>query len=256
MQFLRDYTRPAQTQGNLNDARRSQVDETQRDDNEITDDEIENISGSNHESDADDVTLHTPSVVTPLPLRRRQSQASSSRSQSQMSTSRPSSTASVRSEFEPRRISEKRKTQNINQQYLELQKKKVTLLEKEVNRGEEPDSADLHFFKSLLPYMESMSLFDKLELRSKIQQLVFDTFKETVNQKQPEQQKQQFVTPQQPLVQQTQPSDEPFLSEYDETLTYHELLPCQPSQQSLPHNYCSMHTEEEFNAGSDRMSLK
>ncbi|CAH1102269.1 unnamed protein product [Psylliodes chrysocephalus] len=56
MQFLRDYTTPAPTQGNLNDTRHSQVNETQQDASENTDDEIEH-STSNDESDAD-VTMN------------------------------------------------------------------------------------------------------------------------------------------------------------------------------------------------------
>lgn len=284
MQFLRDFTTPAPTHGNLYDASRSQVNETQ-DDSEITDDEIEHNT-NNDESDAD-VAMNTSSLVaTPSShvesvSRRRQSEASTSRSQSQLSTSRPSSNASVGSEFVQRRIPQKRNAQNLNHEYLELQKKKVTLLEKEVNRGDEPESADLHFFRSLLPYMESLSLFDKLELRSSIQQLVFDKFKETMTQQQPPvRQKQQSVTQQQPPVQQKQQSvtqQQPPMqqklqifprkplqlqseSQYDETLTYQELSPCHPSQQPLPlpqyeNNYYPRTTQEEFNANSNFMSM-
>lgn len=40
------------------------------------------------------------------------------------------------------------------------------------------DSADLQFFKSLLPYVESFELLDRLELRNKIQALVLEKYRE------------------------------------------------------------------------------
>lgn len=270
LQFLTDYTSPAPTQGNLNDTRRSTISETQSD-SEIYYDEIDH-STSNDENDAD-VTMNTslqvttPSEYAESASRRRQSEASTSRSHSQLSSSRPSSSASVGSEVLQRRIPQKRNSQNLNQQYLELQKKKVTLLEKEVNRGDEQESADLQFFRSLLPYMERLSLVDKLELRSTIQQLVFDKFKETMIQpvsvqqtKQPTQRqprvpaqpKKQPVTQRQPPEQQNQEflqSQSPLL---DETPTYHELLPIQtqPTPQPLPqpaygNNYLAMGMEQD-----------
>lgn len=245
MQFLQDFIVPAPTQGNLNDASGSQVNETQ--DEVMTEVEIEQTT-SNDESDAD-VTVASLRVKTPL-----SHEASTSRSQSLLSTSRPSSEASVVSEAK-RRILQKRNAPNLNHEYLQLQKKKVTLLEKEINRGDQPESADLHFFRSLLPYMEHLSLFDKLELRTSIQQLIFKKFQETMTQQQPSvQQKQQVVTPQQPPVRQKLQSDScprrpchlQRESQYDETLTYQELLPVPQNENS---NYPNKDTqEEEFNA--------
>lgn len=113
MQFLQDFIVPAPTQGNLNNASGSQVNETQHE--EMTEVEMEH-STSNDESDAD-VTVTSLRVETPS-----SHEASTSRSQSVLSTSRPSSEASVVSEAK-RRILQKRKGPNLNHEYWQLQKK-------------------------------------------------------------------------------------------------------------------------------------
>lgn len=60
------------------------------------------------------------------------------------------------------------RTEN-NDQLLEIEKKKLEILQRESIKEK---SDDLLFFESLLPYMENIPLRRKLRLRSKIQDLI------------------------------------------------------------------------------------
>lgn len=60
------------------------------------------------------------------------------------------------------------RTEN-NDQLLEIEKKKLEILQRESIKEK---SDDLLFFESLLPYMENIPLRRKLRLRSKIQELI------------------------------------------------------------------------------------
>lgn len=54
-------------------------------------------------------------------------------------------------------------------EFLSVEKRKVALLEKEVNMDSNPD---LQFFKSLIPYMANFNPIQKLRIRSKIQDII------------------------------------------------------------------------------------
>lgn len=183
MKFLLDFMSPAPTEGNLNV--RSQDEETQEASYDIYDDE--NTFRSNNESDTDSVldTTTRPQSQASTSSRAYSQASTPSQSQSQAS-SRHSNNASVARQFLTNsRFSRKRKTDNFNEELLDIQKKKVDLLEKEVNSSKEVESSDLQFFRSLLPYMDHLTLLDKLELRSSIQGLVLEKFKKAINEQRP-----------------------------------------------------------------------
>ncbi|XP_068623177.1 uncharacterized protein [Battus philenor] len=62
-----------------------------------------------------------------------------------------------------------------NETLLELERKKLKILENDLARG---SNDDLLFFESLLPYMREIPVDRKLQLRSKIQDLICSEFKE------------------------------------------------------------------------------
>ncbi|XP_063227164.1 uncharacterized protein LOC134537204 [Bacillus rossius redtenbacheri] len=59
---------------------------------------------------------------------------------------------------------------------IEIEKKKIALLEKEINTTEDPD---LNFFKSLLPYMHCFNGLQKLRVRAAIQEIVTREYEAT-----------------------------------------------------------------------------
>lgn len=92
--------------------------------------------------------------------------------------------------------SQKRKRKDSCDQGLELQKKKLYLLEKVIESSKDnSETADLQFLKSLLPYMECLPLLDKLEVRTSIQHVVFEKFKEFTSRQKLEVQSQQQLLP-------------------------------------------------------------
>ncbi|XP_055909035.1 uncharacterized protein LOC129943767 [Eupeodes corollae] len=69
-------------------------------------------------------------------------------------------------------------TYNLESEFLELEKERLQILKKEVAKKEE-DSDDLQFFKSLLPFMAQFNNFEKLEIRTDIQNIILDKLKNT-----------------------------------------------------------------------------
>lgn len=74
--------------------------------------------------------------------------------------------------------STKRKcAQDIREEFMELEKKKLELLQIKLSQSserQEKDCEDLLFFKSLLPYMKELTPIQKLRTRNKIAQVVMD----------------------------------------------------------------------------------
>ena len=92
--------------------------------------------------------------------------------------------------------SQKRKRKDSCDQSVELQRKKLYLLERVIESAKDnTETADLQFLKSLLPYVECLPLLDKLELRTNIQHIVFEKFKEFTTRRKLEVQSQQQLLP-------------------------------------------------------------
>lgn len=74
--------------------------------------------------------------------------------------------------------STKRKcAQDVRQEFMELEKKKLELLQIKLSQSserQEQDCEDLLFFKSLLPYMKDLSPMQKLRVRNNITQVIMD----------------------------------------------------------------------------------
>jgi hypothetical protein len=68
---------------------------------------------------------------------------------------------------------QKKQRLDATDKFLQLQGQRLELLRKEMNNSTQ-ESSDLQFFKSLLPFMESFSEIEKLEVRGKIQQVVIN----------------------------------------------------------------------------------
>lgn len=67
--------------------------------------------------------------------------------------------------------------QDVRQEFMELEKKKLALLQIKLSQSserQEQDCEDLLFFKSLLPYMKELSTIQKLRARNKITQVIMD----------------------------------------------------------------------------------
>lgn len=85
----------------------------------------------------------------------------------------PSSSQRSCSDDNSNRKTKKETNNDENEQHLH---KRIKL-----HQDGDKESADLQFFKSLLPYMESFELFDRLEIRNKIQTLILEKYKELKN---------------------------------------------------------------------------
>ncbi|CAB3222672.1 unnamed protein product [Arctia plantaginis] len=77
--------------------------------------------------------------------------------------------------------STKRKcAQDLRQEFMELEKKKLDLLQIKLSQSsekQEHDCEDLLFFKNLLPYMKELSPMQKLRTRNKITQVIMESLK-------------------------------------------------------------------------------
>ncbi|XP_023027407.2 uncharacterized protein isoform X1 [Leptinotarsa decemlineata] len=71
-----------------------------------------------------------------------------------------------------------KRRQNIQAQYLEIEKKKLKLLENDMSKNTSVDSErksdDYHFLMSILPEMEKLPIIQKLRLRNKINKALLD----------------------------------------------------------------------------------
>ncbi|KAG7306202.1 hypothetical protein JYU34_008803 [Plutella xylostella] len=86
--------------------------------------------------------------------------------------------ATTPKEKETQNSSRKRlKATEIRAEYLEIEKKKLKLMEADLAGGKEKDiprSDDYHFLMSLLPEMEKLNVLQKLRLRNKFTQALMD----------------------------------------------------------------------------------
>lgn len=86
--------------------------------------------------------------------------------------------ATTSRENETQNSSRKRlKTTEIRAEYLEIERKKLKLLEADLAVGKEKDiprSDDYHFLMSLLPEMEKLNVLQKMRLRNKFTQALMD----------------------------------------------------------------------------------
>ncbi|GBP19164.1 hypothetical protein EVAR_11485_1 [Eumeta japonica] len=71
----------------------------------------------------------------------------------------------------------RKQAQDLRQEFMELEKKKLDLLQIKLSQSterQEPDCEDLLFFKSLLPYMKELSSMQKLRTRNKITDVIMN----------------------------------------------------------------------------------
>lgn len=66
----------------------------------------------------------------------------------------------------------KKQRRDVDIEFLKLEEQRLELLKKDINSKSEENS-DLQFFKSLLPFMESLSPIEKLEVRGEIQECYY-----------------------------------------------------------------------------------
>lgn len=67
----------------------------------------------------------------------------------------------------------KKQRRDVDIEFLKLEEQRLELLKKDINNKREENS-DLQFFKSLLPFMESLSPIEKLEVRGEIQNVIIN----------------------------------------------------------------------------------
>nr|CAH7760717.1 unnamed protein product [Callosobruchus chinensis] len=141
MTFLKDEVLPAPTTGNLQELEESQVTQDTDETPEIYDmDSDSNIS-----------------LTSPRPQ--------SSRSSSRQSSTTPS-------------ISLPKKRGSTKQDYLEIERKKLSLMEKRIeiqNNSNLDKDDDMLYFQSLLPSMKKLTHIQKLKLRGKINDWLVET---------------------------------------------------------------------------------
>nr|CAD7575966.1 unnamed protein product [Timema californicum] len=70
---------------------------------------------------------------------------------------------------------QKRRSDDIEREFLNMERQKMKILESSV-RSERSDDADLNFFKSLLPYMKAFTPLESLQVRTKIQATVLEEY--------------------------------------------------------------------------------
>lgn len=74
--------------------------------------------------------------------------------------------------------------QDIRSQYLEIEKKKLKLLENDISKNtpvdNEKKSDDYHFLMSILPEIEKLPIIQKIRLRNKINQALLDEINVTM----------------------------------------------------------------------------
>ncbi|GBP27010.1 hypothetical protein EVAR_11243_1 [Eumeta japonica] len=71
----------------------------------------------------------------------------------------------------------RKQAQDLRQEFMELEKKKLDLLQIKLSQSterQEPDCEDLLFFKSLLPYMKELASMQKLRTRNKITDVIMN----------------------------------------------------------------------------------
>lgn len=67
----------------------------------------------------------------------------------------------------------KKQRRDIDIEFLKLEEQRLELLRRDINNKSEENS-DLQFFKSLLPFMESLSPIENLEVRGEIQNVIIN----------------------------------------------------------------------------------
>lgn len=141
MTFLKDEVLPVPTTGNLQELEESQVTQDTEETPEICDlDSDSNIS-----------------LASPQP-------------QSSRSSSRPSSTIPS--------ISLPKKRSSMKEDYLEIERKKLSLMEKRIeiqNNSYLDKDDDMLYFQSLLPSVKKLTHIQKLKLRGKINDWLLET---------------------------------------------------------------------------------
>nr|XP_017019769.1 uncharacterized protein LOC108072930 [Drosophila kikkawai] len=83
----------------------------------------------------------------------------------------------LRDDFAVAGYSHKRKT-DLDESYVDTEKKNLKPLEAEIKRAYKEDSDDLQFFKSLLPYVKNISPLQKLQFRSNLINNIIEITKE------------------------------------------------------------------------------
>ncbi|XP_013198613.1 transcription factor Adf-1-like [Amyelois transitella] len=170
LRFLQDEVVPNVTEGNLS---RPEVS------NQISNDsfETEDISGENSQ---EDTTGHNEesSIYPQQPSTSSQEAPVSSQ---EASTSLQEISTPPREASASQRSRKKRTANDIRTEFLELERKRIRLLENDLSnqsRNEasrnENKSDDYYFFMSLLPQMEKFTPFQKFRVRQKINQALLD----------------------------------------------------------------------------------
>ncbi|XP_071858701.1 uncharacterized protein isoform X1 [Bombus fervidus] len=67
----------------------------------------------------------------------------------------------------------KKQRRDVDIEFLKLEEQRLDLLKKDINNKSE-ENPDLQFFRSLLPFMESLSPIEKLEVRGEIQNVIIN----------------------------------------------------------------------------------
>ncbi|XP_071057398.1 uncharacterized protein [Onthophagus taurus] len=153
MLFVKDSMLPSTTTGHLSK------------EPENTDSEDEEQTAENVNNEESDTIQHEPSSPS-------------------TSSSRPSSCTTQRKTFAtPTCRNKKRPAQNeIDRHYLELEQKKLDLLEQEFKKDVDmTGNPDYHFLMSLLPYFTDMDCLEKLEVRAKIQEVITEAVRRKQN---------------------------------------------------------------------------
>lgn len=89
---------------------------------------------------------------------------------------RPSSSASTSSITSRQQKGNRKRLCDVREErFLQIENKKLELLAQNLMHDEgKSESEELHFFKSLIPYMEKLSPIHRLKVRNKIQQVIID----------------------------------------------------------------------------------
>lgn len=146
MSFVMDYVLPVRGEGNLQEP-------------ELSDDRDVSLSDDREVSTVAEITDET----------REESSSTS------MFPASPASSMSISTQLGRKRIKKSSTKQTDMSRFLELEEQRLALLKEDTNR--EADNPDLQFFKSLLPFMTSLTEIEKLEVRTEIQQLVLTKLK-------------------------------------------------------------------------------
>ncbi|KAG5888912.1 hypothetical protein JTB14_006055 [Gonioctena quinquepunctata] len=150
--ILKDQVTPALKYGNLPTLEQSQ----------------EDVMHSDIEDDRTDTQLAIdPCVVASPPSI---STASTHSREESPSSASASTTVSQKGKDNKKRLCDVR-----DEKFLEIENKKLLLLAQNLKHDDAmPDSEELNFFKSLIPYLEKIKPIQKLKVRNKIQQVILD----------------------------------------------------------------------------------